>query len=83
MKGTSQKKERVEEKRCVNLYKTRWVARIQAYESFRDLLSALVAICNAHAEVVTAKNALLQIRSDIEVQNKKWFDYAVTLRIKH
>ena len=41
--------------------------------------SHLQDICNAYAEVITVKHVLLQIRSDIEVQHKKWFDYAVTL----
>ena len=117
-------------KKLVNLCKTRWVARIEAYESFSDLLSAVVStmecistgagwnaessqkaaslltaitqceflmafvvvknglgylkgltvslqshlqdICNVYAEVITVKHVLLQIRSDIEVQHKKW-----------
>ena len=44
-----------------------------------SLQSHLQDICNAYAEVITVKHVLLQIRSDIEVQHKKWFDYAVTL----
>ena len=36
-------------------------------------------ICNAYAEVVTVKQTLHQICSDIEMQHKKWFDDIVSL----
>ena len=44
-----------------------------------SLQSHLQDICNAYAEVVTVKQTLHQIRSDIEMQHKKWFDDAVSL----